>query len=536
MASKSQALSIGQLFEERYEVVRVLGVGGFGIVYQAVDRRTKQQVALKLLQPEELKPEKLSPARNPDYAKARFRREMRVIASLNHPNIVRLLDVGETAVGQLFIVLEYIQGEDLRTLLSREGKLSLREARRVMGQVLDALSCAHRQGIVHRDLKPANIMITTTGCRRNAMVLDFGIAGFTEANEEQPITVTGFIHGTPSYMAPEQLREQVLTPQSDLYAWGLVFLEVLSGKRLVSAKSVAEVVAIHLSHSPLPIPADILAGPFGPILQRAVCKDLGERYASADEALSDLEDCGIECSAPNRRILSSSELVLPSEPVIAKINITQNLPKNLTSVPLERPHLFARKSKIVTGIGVLTLMYGIAMIIFVSGVHPSLRMVIRLRSFVTPSSIEELKIASEEKQAGKTSSLYFSFKEPRQDQALGNSKNQIPDIPFWRMIRNVFNKHAGRFKACNRFAKQSGKLQLHGKIGKNGRASRLRITPSHLQNTRFARCILKSTHNISFPKPNGEAPLFTHTFYFQSTASPESVEKSREHDLLPVSP
>src|SRR5262249_33435761 len=151
-------------------------------------------------------------------------------AALSHPHIVRLIDSGEFAGGLLYVVFEYIPGTTLRQVLQVEHKLEPREAVHLMIQVLDGLGCAHDKGVVHRDLKPENIMVTRTGLRRNATVLDFGLGGFCAATplaQSVRLTETSVIMGTPSYAAPEQLRGEPPTPRSDLYSWGLTLLECL---------------------------------------------------------------------------------------------------------------------------------------------------------------------------------------------------------------------------------------------------------------------------------------------------------------------
>ena len=154
-------------------------------------------------------------------------------AALSHTNVVRLLDSGETAEGQLYAVFEHLPGETLGQTLEREGQIGVRESLRLMTQVLDALACAYAKGIVHRDLKPANLMLSGTGVRRNALVLDFGLGGVAEnrrRKEWESLTQSGEFLGTPLYAAPEQLSGETPTERSDLYAWGLIFLECLTGQ------------------------------------------------------------------------------------------------------------------------------------------------------------------------------------------------------------------------------------------------------------------------------------------------------------------
>ena len=288
MSSQDSELTIGAVIDGRYELLSQLGEGGFSIVYKARQVTTGQDVAVKVLRPDRLEG---SPKR--DAHLARFEREMHLVARLNHPNIVRLLDSGRVDGGeQLYTVLEYVQGQCLADVLVVEGHLPTGEAKRLMLQVLDALAAAHAVGIVHRDLKPENIMVTSTGARRNAKVLDFGISGLMEEHrddEYKALTRTGEFYGTPAYMAPEQLLAHDLTPQTDVYAWGLVFLECITGHRAVDGTSVAHIMSKHLSDNPVPIPEALLRHPLGKLLDKATAKPKAERFASAIAALEALE-------------------------------------------------------------------------------------------------------------------------------------------------------------------------------------------------------------------------------------------------------
>ena len=233
MELAAATLANGTRFEDRYEILGELGSGSFSRVYQAKQLSTGQSVAIKLLSDREA-----SESSTGNEAE-RFRREMQICAALSHINIVRLLDSGETVEGQLYAVFEHVPGETLGQTLEREGQISVRESLRLMAQVLDALACAHAKGIVHRDLKPANLMLSGTGARRNALVLDFGLGGVAEhrrRKEWETLTQSREFLGTPLYAAPEQLAGETPTERSDLYAWGLVFLECLTGRHPFAAE------------------------------------------------------------------------------------------------------------------------------------------------------------------------------------------------------------------------------------------------------------------------------------------------------------
>jgi TOMM system kinase/cyclase fusion protein len=205
---------------------------------------------------------------------------MRLCAELSHPNIVRLIDSGEAEGGLLYAILEYVPGATLKDVLSAEGKLEVGEAVHLMTQVLDALGCAHARGVVHRDLKPENIMVTKTGVRRNALVLDFGLGGFARDMERATmprLTATHEFMGTPSYAAPEQLRGEPPTTRSDLYSWGLVFLECLTGELAVQGGSGQDVIMRQLGPEPIPIPAPLRKQRLGRLLQVVTAKAVEKR-------------------------------------------------------------------------------------------------------------------------------------------------------------------------------------------------------------------------------------------------------------------
>ena len=284
--ARDAPLETGTIFEGSYEVRGEIGAGSFGWVYKARQLSTGQDVAIKIL--------RSRPDDRPGDSAARterFRREMRLSAGLSHPNIVRLIDSGETASGVLYAAFEYVPGTTLKEVLAREGKLALREAVHLMTQVLDALSCAHARGVVHRDLKPDNIMVTKTGARRNALVLDFGLGGVTRDLEDWAlprITMTYEMMGTPCYAAPEQLRGEPPTTRSDLYSWGLIFLECLTGEVAVQGGSVHDVIVRQLGPEPVRIPDAIRRGPVGRLLGAVTAKAVERRDATVEALLDAL--------------------------------------------------------------------------------------------------------------------------------------------------------------------------------------------------------------------------------------------------------
>ena len=272
-------------FAARYEVIEAIGSGSFSAVYRARQRATGQEVAVKVLYPP-----RAADGRVDTIGLQRFRREAQVCAAFHHPNIVRLIDAAGFDHPPFFVVFEFVPGWNLADLLAAQGALGLHDATHLMIQVLDALSCAHAGGVIHRDLKPANIMISSTGARRNAYVLDFGLASITaETQAASPrLTLRGEFLGTAAYCAPEQLVGGAATPGSDLYSWGLIFLECLTGVHALEGRSVQEVVHKQLSPDPIPVPAD-LPPDIREILVAVTQKDATRRPSSSLEVLRALQ-------------------------------------------------------------------------------------------------------------------------------------------------------------------------------------------------------------------------------------------------------
>ncbi|MEW6126466.1 MAG: serine/threonine-protein kinase [Acidobacteriota bacterium] len=222
----------GTVIAGRYRVIGLLGKGGMGEVYRADDLKLAQAVALKFL------PEKLAQDKT---MRERFHREVRIARQISHPNVCRVFDIGE-AQGQTFLSMEYIDGEDLATLLRRIGRLPESKAVEIAAQLCSGLAAAHSEGVLHRDLKPANVMIDGRG---RAKITDFGLAGLAEDFEGAEVRA-----GTPAYMAPEQLAGKEVTARSDIYALGLVLYEVFTGKKVFTASSFDELMRLHESSQP----------------------------------------------------------------------------------------------------------------------------------------------------------------------------------------------------------------------------------------------------------------------------------------------
>jgi serine/threonine protein kinase/tetratricopeptide (TPR) repeat protein len=326
----------------RYVLGELIGSGSSAAVFKATQTTTGQQVAIKVLRPERGGDD---PAL--DEQIERFRRETRLCAELQHPNIVPLIDSGETVDGELYAIFAFVPGWNLADVLAAEGALEPAEAIHLMTQVIDGVSSAHVKGIVHRDLKPGNIMISSTGARRNAQVLDFGL-GTVATNpllwNLRRLTQRGEYLGTPCYSAPEQLRGEPPTLRSDLYSWGLIFLECLTGAPVMGLTSY-EIVHGHLSPDPVPIPPALRDRELGWILRRVTEKDVRKRSASAAEILSALQQSAHE-DLPSREAIASIPRPASQAAEKATLRSTSEL-SPIFLVPLARNPNFAAREDLL---------------------------------------------------------------------------------------------------------------------------------------------------------------------------------------------
>jgi len=244
----------GTLLAERYRILGRLGKGGMGEVYRANDLRLGQTVALKFL------PE--TTAKDPAML-ARFYNEVRIARQVTHPNVCRVFDIGDID-GQPFISMQFVDGENLASLLLRIGRLPADKAVEISRRLCAGIAAAHSQGVLHRDLKPANIMIDGRG---QVLIADFGLAGLAEE-----ISGADIHSGTPDYMAPEQLTGKEVTIQSDIYALGLVMYEIFTGKRAFEANTLAEMVRLREESRPADISSTV--HDVDPAVQRIIQKCL----------------------------------------------------------------------------------------------------------------------------------------------------------------------------------------------------------------------------------------------------------------------
>ena len=279
----------GELIDNRYKIIRSIGEGGMANVYLAWDTILEREVAVKVLRGDLSGDEKFV---------RRFQREANSASSLRHPNIVEMYDVGEDN-GKYFIVMEYVNGRTLKSLIKKRGALNLNEAIDIMLQLTSAISCAHDSYIIHRDIKPQNVLILEDG---RVKITDFGIAMALNSNE---LTQTNSVMGSVHYLPPEQASGSGSTIKSDIYSLGILMYELLTGKVPFKGDNAVEIAIKHMKD---PIPSVCEFNPLIPqsvenIVLRACAKNPKNRYDSVTEMYSDLETCLNEERKDEKRLV-----------------------------------------------------------------------------------------------------------------------------------------------------------------------------------------------------------------------------------------
>ena len=265
----------GTLLGTRYEIVQMLGEGGMGAVYKAMDRELERMVALKIIKPELAVQEDIL---------ARFKQELILARRITHKNVIRIFDLGD-ADGIKFITMEFIEGKDLSSLIKQKGRLTFPECAETMSQVCTALEAAHSEGVVHRDLKPQNIMVDKNN---RVTVMDFGIA---RSMEQGGMTNTGALIGTPDYMSPEQVMGEKVDARSDLFTLGVIFYQLLIGKLPYQADTVQAAMYKRTKEIPRP-PREVdpeVPEMLSAITAKCLQLDPADRYQSASEMQQDID-------------------------------------------------------------------------------------------------------------------------------------------------------------------------------------------------------------------------------------------------------
>jgi serine/threonine-protein kinase len=282
----------------RYEILDKLGEGAMGIVYRARDVALGRVVALKMLSAD---------IGAEDELHQRFEREAEAIGRLNHPNIVKVYDLGESE-GHLFMAMELLEGEDLRTLIERRTEVPLADRVRILGEICEGLGYAHAKGVVHRDIKPANIVVTSAG---RVKLLDFGLARVATRGT---ITRRGVILGTPDYMSPEQAMGKTVDPRSDIFSAGGVFYEFLTLQKPFKGKTLHSVLYQIISEEPDPVltlnpdvPARLAA-----VVHKMLHKAPERRYASMDDVGRDIREIHVALRRSRSRSAVPQKTPVPS--------------------------------------------------------------------------------------------------------------------------------------------------------------------------------------------------------------------------------
>jgi CheY-like chemotaxis protein len=265
------ALLPGELFAERYEILEVVGSGGMGTVYKALDRKLGEDIAIKVIHPYLLSSDSTLPER--------VRTEIRLARRISHQNVVRTHDLGECA-GVSFVTMEYVEGITLRELIATRGHVGVSATLAIAGQLARALEAAHEHGVIHRDIKPENLVLDRAGVLK---VMDFGIARLVERADA--LTQAGALIGTPAYMSPEQVLDERVDARSDLYGTGVVLYECLTGRLPIEAPSPISLIARLLHEEPRPPSALNIEVPpaLSALVMRLLAKKANDRPRSAAE-------------------------------------------------------------------------------------------------------------------------------------------------------------------------------------------------------------------------------------------------------------
>ena len=301
LETPTEELTRGTIFAGRYEIIEELGKGGMGKIYRVEDKKIKEEVALKLIKPEIASDRKTI---------ERFTNELKMARKIAHRNVCKMYDFGEEK-GTHYITMEYVPGEDLKSLIRRVKRLDTGTAISITKQLCEGLKEAHRLGIIHRDLKPGNIMIDKEG---NARIMDFGIA---RSLKEKGITGAGVTIGTPEYMSPEQVEAKEVDMRADIYSLGVILYEMLTGRLPFEGDTALSIAVKHKTEAP-PDPIELnpqISEDLSRLILKCLEKYKEKRYQSPEELLSELTkiEKGLpitDIKIPKRKTITSKEITV----------------------------------------------------------------------------------------------------------------------------------------------------------------------------------------------------------------------------------
>ena len=311
----SQPAMVGRVIDRKYRLDEKIGFGGMGDVYRASRLLIGDQVAIKILH--------VAHVSDPQ-AGERFRREAQAAARLRHPNAVSIYDFGATDDGLVYLVMELVEGQNLRQIIRQQGPLAPATVSEITNQVCAALQVAHQQGIVHRDLKPDNIMVNVTISELRVKVLDFGIAKLRDLATSN-LTVTGKVMGTPHYMSPEQCLGEEIDSRSDLYSLGVVMYQMLTGSLPFNSSSSTAVVMQHVTKEPPSLRSVNLS--LSPAVEAVVLHALAKRR----------EDRPQSADALAREMATAVNAIAP-QPVVAPVSKVEPLHPQPQQMPTTVMH------------------------------------------------------------------------------------------------------------------------------------------------------------------------------------------------------
>jgi eukaryotic-like serine/threonine-protein kinase len=327
----------GDLIADRYDLEELVGTGGMSSVFRAHDRQLERDVAIKILHAHY--------ASDPEYLE-RFRREARAVARLSHPNIVTVIDRGDDD-GRQYIVFEHVEGENLKELVLRSGRLSVRRALELALAIADGLSFAHDHGLVHRDVKPQNILLSREG---EVKVTDFGIA--RSLHMEHGMTQTGTVLGTGEYLAPEQASGKPVSPATDVYSLGIVLWELLAGDVPFTGDNFVAVALRHVNEPPphLRERRPDVTPRLDAAIQRALAKDPARRFPSMTAFAKELRACLAEAEGEIPAVDPELTLITPPPTAPARAQAQRRPRPRRPARTRRRPLVWALLALLVAGV------------------------------------------------------------------------------------------------------------------------------------------------------------------------------------------